>query len=145
MIDFGNSLARTAMAANVEFPNNRDVLWDRSTISDVSYVKAVDVIPPLYISAASVQSILEELSSTTTTIERTAVVQHVSELDSRQSSSHSPLKSIIGLHSSVLKVDGNFFENQRHNSTNSECSLTIPISPRKLSDFGLLFEKDSTR
>lgn len=133
------------MAANVEFPNNRDVLWDRSIISDVSYVKAVDVIPPLYISSASVLSILEELSSTNTTIERTAVVQHVSDLDSRQSNSHSPLKSIIGLHSSVLKVDGSFFENQRQSNTSSECSLTIPISPRQLSDYGLLFEKDSTR
>lgn len=132
------------MASSIDFPNTRDILWDRTAINKVCLLKAVDVIPPLYISAVSVLSILEELNSTDTTIERRAVAQHINQLDKKQSSSQIPFKSIIGSHTSVLKIDGNFFEEQRQSAKNTESSVTIPISPRSLSDFGLSFEKEST-
>jgi hypothetical protein len=133
------------MAASIEFPNSREVLWDRSTISQSHFIKAADVIPPLYISAVSVLSMLDELSSTDLTIERRAYAYHVNSLDKKESSSQIPLKSIIGSHKSVLKIDGNFFDEHKQKATNTESSVTIPISRCGLSDFDLSFDKDSTQ
>lgn len=133
------------MAASIEFPYSRGILWDRTAISQSRIVKAADVIPPLYISAVSVLSMLDELSSTDLTIERRAYAHHVNLLDKKESSSQIPLKSMIGSHKSVLKIDGNFFDEQKQRESNTESSVTIPISRCGLSDFGLLFEKDSTQ
>lgn len=130
------------MATNVKFPNNRSILWDRTLISGVYCINAVDVIPPLHISAVSIFSILEELQTTETTIERRALIQHISLLDDQYSRSQFPFRSIIGSHTSVLKIDANL---ERKNETHSESCLTIPIFRRPLSDFCLSFEKDSTQ
>ena len=133
------------MAANVEFPNNRSILWDRTFIRELSCINAIDVIPPLHISANSTFSILEELHSTETTIERRAFIQHISLLDCHHSQSRFHHKSIIGSHTSVLKIDACFFDQERQNDAHSESCLTIPIFRRPLGDFGLSFEKDSTQ
>ena len=132
------------MAAVVDFPSSRGILWDRTAISNACYIKAGDVIPPLFLSSVSVLSLLKELSSTDITIERRAMCEHLSMLGLTEGSSHIPIKSIIGSHTSVLKIDGNFFEDQKQNNMTSESCLTIPISPRPMSDFGLSFERDST-
>ena len=132
------------MAAVIDFPHSRGILWDRTAISSVSFIKSGDVIPPLFISSESILSLLEELNSTDVTIERRAIIEHINLLVAKEGNSPVPMRSIIGSHTSVLKLDGNFFEEQRHSSMNSESSLTIPISPRPIDDFSLSFEKDST-
>lgn len=133
------------MATNVEFPNNRSILWDRTLISGVYWINAIDVIPPLHIPAVSIFSILEELHTTETTIERRALIEHISLLDDQHSRSQFQYRSVIGSHTSVLKIDANFFDQERKNETHSELCLNIPIFRRPISDFGLSFEKDSTQ
>lgn len=132
------------MAAVVDFPSSRGILWDRTAVSNAYFIKAMDVIPPLFLSSVSVLSLLDELSSTDITIERRAVAEHLSLLEIAEGNRHSPIKSIIGAHTSVLKIDGNFFDDQKQNSMTSESCLTIPISSRPMSDFSLAFDKDST-
>ena len=136
--------SETAMASNIEFPNNRSILWDRTLISGVHCIDAVDVIPPLHISAVSISSILEELESTETAIERRALIQHIGLVEDHQSQSQFHHRSIIGSHTSIFKIDANFFDHERQNCAQSESCLTIPIFRRQLSDCGLSFEKDST-
>ena len=133
------------MSANIEFPNSRSILWDRTLISGVLCLDAVDVIPPLHISAVAIFSILKELESTATTIERRALIQHISLVEHHQTQSQFHHRSIIGSHTSILKIDANFFDHERPNGAQSESCLSIPIFRRPLSDCGLSFEKGSTQ
>ena len=128
------------MAAVVDFPRSRGILWDRTSVSSACFIKAVEVIPPLFIGSNSILSLLEELSSTDATIERKVVAEHVNELVATEGNSPVTMKSIIGSHASILKMD----DSQRHGNTGSESCLTIPISPRPMSDFSLPFEREST-
>ena len=128
------------MAAIVDFPRSRGILWDRTAVSSACFIKAGEVIPPLFISSNSILSLLEELSSTDATIERRAVAEHVNQLVATEGNSPVTMKSIIGSHASILKMD----DGQRQGNNDAESCLTIPISPRPMSDFSLSFEREST-
>ena len=132
------------MAAVIAFPNSRGILWDRTAISSTSLIKSGDVIPPLFISSESILSLLEELNTSDMTIERRATVEHKDLLVVKEGNSPVHMRSIIGSHTSVLKLDGTFFEERKHTNVKCESSITIPISPRPPTDFSLSFEKDST-
>jgi hypothetical protein len=64
------------------------------------HLEAVDVIPPLYFSSSSILSLLNQLSSTDTQCCTTG------SLISENETENQAIKSIIGHHTSVLKVDG---------------------------------------
>jgi hypothetical protein len=130
------------MATVVDFPNSRNVLWDRTTVTGIQILKAGDVIPPLLISALSVRTLLDELSSTDTTIERKVIAESKNNLN-KETNSQISLKSVVGSHNSVFRVDGNPFDSTL-NQMHMESCLTIPISPRPLTDFELAFQKDAS-
>jgi hypothetical protein len=64
------------------------------------YLEAVDVIPPLYFSSSSILSLLNQLSSTHTQC------YTIGSLISESETENQAIKSVIGYHTSVLKVDG---------------------------------------
>ena len=144
MLVLDERILHSTMAAVIAFPNSRGILWDRTAISSTSLIKSGDVIPPLFISSESILSLLEELNTSDMTIERRATVEHKDILVAKEGNSPVHMRSIVGSHTSVLKLDGTFFEERKHTNVKCESSITIPISPRPPTDFSLSFEKDST-
>lgn len=114
-----------------------ELQYNRSPIEVVQFIRSMDVIPPLYFCTTSIFSLLNDLSSTDTTIQRRTTAMSFSEKESNDQT----LKSVIGFHTSVLKVDKNIDDDM---DGNTELSLSIPISPRPLTDSKLIFQKDAT-
>ena len=144
----------------MEFPSNRKEMWDRSPIANddgtltSTTITSSDVIPPVYLSAAAIRSLLEEMmSSVDTNFERKAYVEMLSGLSQLDRDffdhSHSAVKSMLVKHASILRIDDMNDGISRSvggdlGAAMTAAALTIPISSRHDTDTELLFPPNIT-
>jgi hypothetical protein len=140
-----------------QFPKSRSVLWDRSTQTEPQILSSTCIVPPLYLSPFSVQSLLDELSSSDVTIERRAVVDRVEFLSKLDSDvlKRPLMRKALGHQSSILKIESNFYE-RRLEGREDECrrpapycshadvGLTIPVTLRDRAEDEFVFDDLAT-
>ena len=142
----------------MEFPSNRTEMWDRSPIANddgittSTTITSSDVIPPVYLSAAAIRSLLEEMmTSVDTNFERKAYVEMLSGLGQMDRDffdhAHSAVKSMLVKHASILRIDdtnGIPRTEEGDLAAAATAALTIPISSRIDTDTELLFPPNIT-
>ena len=142
----------------MEFPTIRTEMWDRSPIANddgnvsSTTFSSSDMIPPVYLSAAAIRSLLEEMATTVdTNFERKAYVEMLSGLGQLDRDffdhAHSAVKSMLVKHASVLRIDDDMNGIPRSDEGDlvaAAAALTIPISSRVDTDTELLFPPNTT-
>ena len=128
-----------------QFPISRTILWDREPTDAPRFIRSVDVIPPLYVSAHSVKGLLDECLRGN--FDKSANIVSLRDLSDKELSvlQDAPMRSALSGGAFILRLsDSSTGSSSSPSSHNADSKITIPVSSRPLSDINLAFDASST-
>jgi len=125
-----------------QFPISRRILWDREPTDAPRFIRSVDAIPPLHITAKSIKALLNDVSKGN--FDKPAKIVALNDLPEQDRASltlSSPMRSVLGASSFVVQIaEGSY----NTSSSGIDTKVTIPVSARPLSDTALAFDSTAT-